>query len=67
MYLATALNKSMKRHSILSLELITIDGRIDATVNKLQFLFSATEEATHSQLIASASYIRVSGGVLKNL
>ena len=66
MYLA-ALNKSMKRHSILSLETITIDRRIYATVNKLQFLFSATEEATHSQLIALASCIRVSGGVLKNL
>ncbi len=66
MYLA-ALNKSMKRHSVLSLESITIDGQIYATVNELQFLFSATEEATHSQLIASASYIRVSGGVLKNL
>ncbi len=66
MYLA-ALNKSMKRHSVLSLESITIDGQIYATVNELQFLFSATEEATHSQLIASASYIRVSGGVLKKV
>ncbi len=66
MYLA-ALNKSMKRHSILSLESITIDGRIYATVNELQWLFSATEEATHSQLICSASYIRVSGGVLKKV
>jgi hypothetical protein len=66
MYLA-ALNKSMKRHPILSLESITIDVRIYATVNELQFLFSTTEEATHSQLIASASNIPVSGGVLKNL
>ena len=66
MYLA-ALNKSMKRHSILSLELITIDGQIYATVNELQWLFSATEEATHSQLICSASYICVSGGVLKKV
>jgi hypothetical protein len=66
MYLA-ALKKSMKRHSILSLELITIDGQIYATVNKLQWLFFAMEEATHSQLIASASYIRVSGDILKNM
>jgi hypothetical protein len=62
-----ALNKYMKRHSILSLESITIDGQIYATVNELQLLFSATEEATHSQLIAPASYILVSGGVFKNL
>jgi hypothetical protein len=66
MYLA-ALKKSTKRHSILSSESITIGGQIYATVNKLQWLFSATEKATHSQLIASASYIPVSGRVLKNL
>ncbi len=62
-----ALNKYMKRHSILSLESITIDGQIYATVNELQWLFFAMEEATHSQLIAPASYIRVSGGILKNM
>ena len=66
MYL-TALNKSIRRHSILSLESITLEGRIYATVNKLQWLFSASEEATHSQLICSGSYIRVSGGVLKQV
>jgi hypothetical protein len=47
MYLA-ALNKW--RHLILSLESIIIDGQIYATINKLQWLFSATEEAPHSQL-----------------
>jgi hypothetical protein len=64
MYVA-ALNKSIKRHSILSLELISILGRTYTTINELQWLFSATEEAMHSQLISSASYICVSGGVLK--
>jgi hypothetical protein len=62
MYLA-ALNKSVSKHSILSLESITIDGRIYATINELEWLFSAT----HSRLICSASYIRVSGGVLKSI
>jgi hypothetical protein len=59
MYVA-ALNKSMKRHSILCLESLTIQGRRYAT-------FSASDEATHSQLTCSASYIRVSGGVLKSI
>jgi hypothetical protein len=66
MYLS-ALNKSIRKNSILSIESITIDGRIFATINELQWLFSATEEATHSQLICSGSYIRVSGGVLKQV
>jgi hypothetical protein len=66
MYVA-ALNKSIKRHSILSLESITINGRIYTTINELEWLFSATEEATHSNLICSSSYIRVSGGVLKEV
>jgi hypothetical protein len=66
MYVA-ALNKSIRRHSILSLEAITINGRIYTTVNELQWLFSARDEATHSRLVSSASYIRVSGGVLKEL
>jgi hypothetical protein len=66
MYLS-ALNKSIRKNSILSIELITIDGRVYATINELQWLFSATEETTHSQLICSASYIRVSGGVLKQV
>jgi hypothetical protein len=64
MYVA-ALNKSIKRHSVLSLESISIQGQIYATINELQWLFSATEEAMHSQLIGSASYIRVSGGVFQ--
>jgi hypothetical protein len=63
MYLS-ALNKSIRKNSILSIELITIDGRVHATINELQWLFSATEEATHSQLVCSALYILVSGGVL---
>jgi hypothetical protein len=62
MYLA-ALNKSTKKHSVVSIELLRIEGRSYATVNELQWLFSATNESTHSQLICSASYIRVSGGV----
>ncbi len=66
MYVAT-LNKSLRQHSILCLESLTIQGRTYATVNKLQWLFSACDEATHSQLTCSASYIRVSGGVLKKL
>jgi hypothetical protein len=66
MYLS-ALNKSIKKFSILSIEAITIDGRIYTTINELQWLFSATEQVTRSQLIFSASYIRVSGGVLKKL
>jgi hypothetical protein len=64
MYLG-ALNKSIMKHSVISLELIPIDRQSYATVNELQWLFSATKEATHSQLTCSASYIRVSGGVLK--
>jgi hypothetical protein len=47
MYL-TALKKFIKRHSILSLELMSIQGRDYITINKLQWLFSATKEATHS-------------------
>jgi hypothetical protein len=66
MYVA-ALNKSIKRHSILSLESISIQGQSYATINKLQWLFSATKEATHSQLTCLASYICVSGGMLKKL
>jgi hypothetical protein len=66
MYLA-ALNKSIRKNSILSIESIAIDGRIYATINELQWLFSATEEATRSRLVCSASYIRVSGGVLKKV
>jgi hypothetical protein len=66
MYLS-ALNKSIARNSILSLESMTHKGRRFATVNELQWLFSATEETTYSQLICSASYIRVSGGVLKKV
>jgi hypothetical protein len=66
MYLAD-LNKSIRRHSILSLESITLEGQIYATVNELQWLFSATEEATYSNLICLASYIHVSGSVLKKV
>ena len=66
MYLA-ALNKSIRKHSVLSLESIRIEGRNYVTINELQWLFSATKEATHSGLVCSASYIRVSGGVLKNI
>lgn len=62
MYVA-ALNKSIRRHSILSLESYCNNGRIYSTVNDLQWLFSARD--AHSQLVSSASYIRVSGGVLK--
>jgi hypothetical protein len=64
MYVA-ALNKSIRRHSIISLESFCIKGRIYATVNELQWLFSAKHEDTHSRLVSSASYIRVSGGVFK--
>jgi hypothetical protein len=65
MYL-TPLNNSTRKHSIVSLELITIDGRIYTTINELQWLFGMMEEDTHSQLICLASYIYVSGGgVLK--
>jgi hypothetical protein len=63
----SALNESIRKNSILSIELITIDGRVHATIIELQWLFSVTEEATHSQLICSASYIRLSGGVLKQV
>ncbi len=63
MYLA-ALNKSTKRHLILSIELMSLQGRTYTTINELQWLFSATKQATHSQLTCSASYIRVSGGIL---
>jgi hypothetical protein len=66
MYLS-ALNKSIRKNSILSIELITIDGQVYATIKKLQWLFSATEKATHSQLICLASYIHVSGDILKQL
>jgi hypothetical protein len=64
MYLG-ALNKSIRNHSVLSLESIRIDGRSYATVNEIQWLFSATKEATNSGLICSASYIHVSGGIYK--
>ena len=64
MYLS-ALNKSIRKNSLLSLESICIDGRIYTTINELQWLFSATEESTHSLLICLALYICVSGGVLK--
>jgi hypothetical protein len=66
MYLS-ALNKSIRKHTIILLESIEIGGRFYCTINELQWLFTATEEATHSLLICSASYIRVSGGVLKNI
>jgi hypothetical protein len=67
MYLST-LNKSIKRHLILSLELMSLQqGQTYTTINELQWLFSATEEATHSQLTCSASHVRVSGGVLKKV
>lgn len=66
MYLA-ALNKSIRKHSVLSLETIRIEGRNYITINELQWLLSATKEATHSQLVCSASYIRVCGGVLKKV
>jgi hypothetical protein len=66
MYLAALLNNSTRKHSIVSLELITIDGQIYTTINELQWLFGVTEEVTHSRLVVcSASYIRVSGGILK--
>jgi hypothetical protein len=64
MYLA-ALNTSIRRNSTLSIESITIDGKIYATMNELEWLFKATEEDAHRQLTCSASYISVSGGVLK--
>jgi hypothetical protein len=66
MYLA-ALNKSIRKHSVLSLESIRIEGQNYVTINELQWLFSATKEATHSRLVCSASYIRVSGGMLKKI
>ena len=66
MYLS-ALNKSIRKNSLLSLESICIDGRIYTTINELQWLFSATEESTHSLLICLALYICVSGGVLKSI
>jgi hypothetical protein len=46
----SALNKSIRKNLILSIELITIDGRVYATINELQWLFSATEEAMISAL-----------------
>jgi hypothetical protein len=66
MYFA-ALNKSIGRHLILSLELIIIEGRIYATINKLQWFFWATDEAKRSQLICLASYNCVSGSMLKKV
>jgi hypothetical protein len=66
MYLS-AVNKSIRKNLILSIESITIDGQIYSTINKLQWLFSVREEAMHSQLISLASYIRVSGSVLKKV
>jgi hypothetical protein len=67
MYLA-ALNKSRKRHWILSLESMSLQqGQTYTTINELQWLFSATKEVTHSQLTCLASYIRVSGGILKKV
>jgi hypothetical protein len=42
MYLAV-LNNSVIKHLILSLESITIDGRIYATINELEWLFSAAD------------------------
>ncbi len=66
-YLA-ALNKSIKRHSILSLESMSLQqGPTYATINELQWLLSSTEEATHSQLTCLDSYIRVSGSILKKV
>jgi hypothetical protein len=53
MYLA-AINKSIRENSIKSKESITINGQIYATINELQWLFSATEEATHSKLISTS-------------
>jgi hypothetical protein len=38
-----ALNKSIKRHLILSLESMSLQGRTYTTINELQWLFSATE------------------------
>jgi len=68
MYLA-AINISIRKRSILSLEVLPIEGRsyAEATVNELQWLFSATKEATHSRLFCSASYIRVSSSMLTNI
>lgn len=67
MYLS-ALDKSITKNSILSIESITVDGGTYATINELEWLFSATlQQDTHSQLICAASYIRVSGGVLKDV
>jgi hypothetical protein len=67
MYLST-LNKSIKRHLILSLESMSLQqGQTYTTINELQWLFSATEEATHSQLTCLASHVRVYGGVLKKV
>jgi hypothetical protein len=66
MYLS-ALNKSIQKNLTLSIESINIEGQIYTTINELQWFFSAMEEATHSQLICSASCICVSGGVLKQV
>jgi hypothetical protein len=66
MYLV-ALNKYIKRHLILYLESMSLQAQTYTTINELQWLFSATKEATHSQLTCLASYIRVSGGVLKKV
>jgi hypothetical protein len=66
MHIST-LNISIWKHSIISLESINIDGRVYTTINELQWLFSVMEELMHSQSICLALYIRVSGGILKNI
>jgi hypothetical protein len=68
MYLVT-LNKYIRRHLILSLEWINIEGQISSytKLNKLRWLLLGMEEATHSQLICLASYIHVPSSMLKKV
>ena len=65
MYLG-ALYRSIKSNRVLSLELVTLQGRSYTTINELHWLFSSPVDVIDMRCTTSAAYLRVVGGSCQN-
>jgi hypothetical protein len=61
MYLG-ALNWSIIKNSLVSIESVALDSRSYTTTNELNWLFSSPVNEINTRLTTSASYLRVAGG-----
>jgi hypothetical protein len=65
MYLGV-LYRSIKSNRVLTLELITLNGRSYTTINELHWLFSSPVDVINMHCTTSAAYLRVVGGSRQN-